>query len=107
MDDQPTPTRLSFSIRTVLEVIAIVALVLALLYGRFDDFMGRNGRYEIYRGENVNGTERVILLDTKSGKLWMSSGEHHTNRTLQWYEADPVGAPSAIPAPRTSTGPRP
>jgi hypothetical protein len=110
MEVQPTRSRLSFSIRTVLEIIAIVALVLALLYGRFEEVTACNGRYELYRRdpEGPSSRELIFLLDTKTGKLWSAEVWRTMGAAPTWISSEPAelsGKATLAPASATPTGP--
>ncbi len=66
MSDVARP-RLQFGIRTLLEIIAVTAFMLVILYRR-PAADGANGRYQMAVGGS-NG-HSVIVLDGKTGKTW-------------------------------------
>ena len=87
MEDQTTrKSRVSFSLRSLLEVVAIFSLILALLYGKTDWLASCNGRYQIHL---VGEGDSAYLLDTKTAKLWESNGTQG-GRTL-WIDSEPDG----------------
>jgi hypothetical protein len=69
MDAKP---RISFGLRTLLELTEVVAVILAMLYGG-TDWLSGNGRYQAVPVVGP-GSNRFILLDTKTGKMWRESG---------------------------------
>jgi hypothetical protein len=54
-----------FSLRTLLELIAVAAFLLYLLFG---ESMG-NGRYQL-RVDAVNGSKWMTMLDSRTGQAW-------------------------------------
>ena len=75
MADEPTKRRVQFGIRTLLEVIAVAAFVLALIYFRDERTRGV-GRYQLLPSG--------LVIDTKTGSIWEVYGENQ-----QWRERMP------------------
>jgi hypothetical protein len=63
MNDQPK-RRLQFGIRTLLELITVVAFVLVIIYGKSTG--GGSGRYQM-----GVGVHQVFVVDSHTGKTWM------------------------------------
>jgi len=88
------PRLYQVSLRTVFELMFVVAVVLAFVYWRNQASPDQSGRYQI----TVTGQygDRAIFLDTKTGKAWEgrpSSGRWESVST----PADPFTPP---PSPR-------
>ncbi len=64
MDEKPGKP-FQISLRTLMEVVAVAAFVLALLYSRRDP---GNGRYQLL--DRGGEQSRLILLDTRTGECW-------------------------------------
>jgi hypothetical protein len=70
--DQPRAFR-SFSLRTMLEVVAVMAVLMLL----FRDGWRSTGRYQVVNstwGLNSN-MKATYLVDTQTGETWYSVGE--------------------------------
>jgi len=67
-------SRFQFGIRTLLEIIAVVAFVLAIIYGKSTP-VADTGRYQI-----VAGPKEVFFWDTKTGNVW-------ANRNGAWLRS--------------------
>jgi len=67
MDEKPRNRRLRFGLRTMFEIIAVVAFILALIYYRATP--QGFGRYQIHSAE-YQGRSRIFVLDTQTGQLW-------------------------------------
>jgi hypothetical protein len=80
MNDLPK-RRLQFGIRTLLEIITVVALVLAIIYGK--SAPGEIGRYQMVTAGQAN--HQVLVLDSKTGKIW----SRHYASTTGWQELQP------------------
>lgn len=68
---ETSPKLFQVSIRTVLEVTAIVAFILALMYLRAEN---KNGRFQTTAAAMSNGPVIVYVTDTVTGQVWMSDG---------------------------------
>jgi hypothetical protein len=75
--------RIQFGIRTLLEIIAVAAFVLALIYGRTGS--GGAGRYQMQVHKPVHGDEEIYVLDSQTGKLWHRIADP-SRRGSQWVE---------------------
>jgi hypothetical protein len=86
-------TRMSFSLRTLLEIVAIVALILAFVFRNTDWLSSGNGRYQLHLVKEQNKTYET-LLDTKTGRIWKASGGYQNGR-YDWVSIEPadVGQP--------------
>jgi hypothetical protein len=81
MDTKPSYFQLS--LRTILEVIAFAAIILALIYQRPQP----QGRYQIssYAAMNPNGhIQGCYIVDTQTGTLW------HVTATGSPYKMPPL-----------------
>jgi hypothetical protein len=56
------------SIRTLLEITAVVAVILAIYFGRSS---GEVGRYALFQSEKG----AVLLLDTRIGQCWWKASD--------------------------------
>jgi hypothetical protein len=67
-DMESTPKLLQFSLRTILEITAFAAFILALIYMRAEN---KNGRYQV----TVDSTPsaHVYVIDTITGQVWRDS----------------------------------
>ncbi len=74
MDGTPKP-KLQFGVRTLLELVAVVAVVLAFLYGRQPSRDA--GRYQM----TAVGQE-LFVLDSATGKVWTRWTS--TNTWVEW-----------------------
>jgi hypothetical protein len=79
--------RLRFGIRTLFEIIAVVAFVLTLIYYRTQSSSHGFGRYQIHSAE-YQGTTRIFVLDTKTGQLW----RHGPDKNFYDAGSPPLGA---------------
>jgi hypothetical protein len=79
MENEPT-SRVQFGMRTLLEIIAVVAFTLAIIYGR--SIAGGSGRYQMTTAGKEN--HQVLVLDSKTGKIW---SRHYTGSG--WKEMQP------------------
>jgi hypothetical protein len=80
MVDHPKP-RFQFGIRTLLEIMAVVAFVLTVIYGRSSS--GASGRYQMTTAGREHS--QVLVLDSKTGKVWT---RHFTAGS--WTELPPA-----------------
>jgi cell division protein FtsL len=72
MSDTPKRGWLSFSIRELMLLTAIVALALALIYTRWPTRPIAPGRYQIEVDSGSNGSDgRTLFVDTATGKIWV------------------------------------
>jgi hypothetical protein len=74
MDEKP---RRSFqvSLRTLLEIVAVIAFVLALMYAR----NAGNGRYQLLdKGQH----QPLFLVDTRTGECWSGWSGGTWNKAL-------------------------
>jgi hypothetical protein len=79
----PAQPRLSFSIRTVLEVFAVAAVILALIYTRAPAPTG-DGRYQLVAvPSDIPQLPNLFVIDTQTGKVW-KSGRVDQNG-MSWY----------------------
>jgi hypothetical protein len=69
MDEKPRNRRLRFGLRTLFELIAVVAFILTLIYYRTEATSHGFGRYQIHSAE-YQGRTRIFVLDTQTGQLW-------------------------------------
>jgi hypothetical protein len=92
------------SLRTVFELVFVVAVILAFLYWRSQPPPEPSGRYQL----TVIGTERGVFLDTKTGKAWrgwFSSGRW--DRISTPVDNSPTSGATAIPSAVKTVPPRP
>jgi hypothetical protein len=74
--------RIQFGLRTLLEITAVVAFALTLIYVQSD--ADTSGRYQIQvLGEGHR--ERLFLLDTATGKVWYRQGYWGENAAWKDY----------------------
>jgi hypothetical protein len=72
MSDTPKRGWLSFSIRELMLVTAIVALALALIYTKWPSGPSGFARYQIAVDIGSNGSDgRTLFVDTVTGKIWV------------------------------------
>ena len=64
MSDTPKRGWLSFSIRDLMFLTVIVALVLTVIYVKWPS---GQGRYQMTSGDGA----KVFILDTTTGKIWL------------------------------------
>jgi hypothetical protein len=81
-------TRMSFSLRTLLELIAIVALIVAFVFQKADWLSNGNGRYQLHLVKERNSTSE-ILLDTRTGRIWKANGGYQNGRQA-WISIEPA-----------------
>ncbi len=74
MSDTPSRRWLSFSIRELMLVTAIVCLVLTLAYTKWPNKVG--GRYQM-----TSGGAKTFILDTTTGKIWVQYSDNG-----DWHE---------------------
>ncbi|HEY2838346.1 MAG TPA: hypothetical protein VGJ26_04310 [Pirellulales bacterium] len=85
MSDSPRP-RLQFSIRTLLEMVAVVAVIIAFLYVR--PSANEYGRYQMLNTiPGPAAPNRLILLDNKTSKFWYKPLD--ASRTHKWLPYEP------------------
>jgi len=85
---ETTKSPFQVSLRTVLEIVAVVAVVLALAYQRIEN---KNGRFQTtvtYPGPG-NGPPIVHVTDTTTGQVWEAGNNGWTT-----YRPLPVGGPT-------------
>lgn len=63
MDEKPRRSRFRFGLRTLLELIAVVAVILGFILYR-QAATRTTGRFQI------QGTQSEFLVDTHSGRVW-------------------------------------
>ena len=68
--------RFQVSLRTVLEIVAVVAIVFALLFQRGEN---KNGRYQL-TVDNVGGSA-IYMTDTATGQIWTATSGGWTKWT--------------------------
>jgi hypothetical protein len=61
-----TPRWYQLSLRTLLEITAVVAVVLAFAYQR----NGAVGRFQIINGTTPGAGQTTFMVDTATGKVW-------------------------------------
>jgi hypothetical protein len=87
MDEQPPRRRLRFGLRTLFELIAVVAFILALIYARRPAEEKELGRYQlqvIQDQSNPLGSQQWVI-DTVTGDVWRLNGG-------QWKSRGPAPA---------------
>lgn len=65
MDEKPRRPRIRFGLRTLFELIGVVAFILTMLYYR-QTAIQQNGRYQVDQAPNGN----KLLVDTQTGQVW-------------------------------------
>jgi hypothetical protein len=65
MEEKPRFRRVRFGLRTLFELIAVVAFILTLLYYR-QTAIQQNGRYQVDQSPSGN----ILLVDTQTGQVW-------------------------------------
>ena len=63
------PRIYQISLRTLLELIFVAAVVLAFFYWRNVPVANSAGRYQLMTGPG----ERLFFIDTKTGQIWRTS----------------------------------
>ena len=76
------PRFFQISLRTLMEIVAIVAFVLALAYQR----IGTSGRYQITSAAEFNGKPDVFMYDSATGRVWKWDGVNDS-----WIPQTPPG----------------
>lgn len=71
MDEKRRRYRLRFGLRTLFEIVAVVAFVLTLLYYR-QTAIQNTGRYQFH--PITEGPDRVLVIDTQTGRVWETAG---------------------------------
>ncbi len=67
---QSKKPRLAFSVRTVLEIIAVAAFILTLMYTRRPSPPTQNGRFQVIQVPHARmDLPRVYVLDTQTGTM--------------------------------------
>lgn len=75
--------RIQFGLRTLIEMITVVAFILALIYGKSN--WGSGSRYQVQTTGLEKGTIVTDVFDSQTGKLWrLYAGEG------EWHQ---VGSP--------------
>jgi hypothetical protein len=72
MHDQPRRPRIRFGLRTLFELIAVVAFILTLLYYR-QTAIKATGRYHLHQVTSTS-PPRVLVIDTQTGRVWETAG---------------------------------
>jgi hypothetical protein len=78
MDEKPRNRRLRFGLRTLFEVIAVLAFILTLVYYR-QTVIQNTGRYQQLKDEPPSNPPRVLVIDTHTGHVWGLSGDRWTD----------------------------
>ena len=65
MDEKPRYRRVRFDLRTLFEIVAVVAFILTLIYYR-QTAIQQNGRYQVDQMPNGG----ILLVDTQTGLVW-------------------------------------
>jgi hypothetical protein len=55
------------SLRTLLEIVAVLGFLLALFYSR----NAANGRYQVITSQQADQGGPILVLDTRTGQCWM------------------------------------
>jgi hypothetical protein len=77
MDDEPRHVPLRFGLRTLLEIVAVVAFILALFYYRT-----QGCRYQFQIGSGATGSPRdKWVIDTYTGQMW-----RYSYSSRRWYD---------------------
>jgi hypothetical protein len=63
---ETAPRHFQLSLRTILEVVALIAVVLALMYQRG----GTAGRYQMLSSPSHGSRTDVFMYDTATGRVW-------------------------------------
>jgi hypothetical protein len=82
MDENSRRRRFRFSLRTLLELVAVAAFVLTLFYYRPSAVGEKHGRYqlEIIRdADNPIGSQQWVI-DTETGEVWRLDGAQWRSR---------------------------
>ncbi len=83
MDEPARKPGLRFSLRTLLEVVAVAALVLALIYS--NAWLGAD-RYELHVVQQANKSAPIVfMLDKRTGRMWVRVG----SSTGAWLDSGP------------------
>jgi len=92
------PRFYQISLRTIFELMFVVAVVLAFIYWRNQPPRDPSGRYQFI--STASGEQRGVFIDTQTGKAWRG----WLGRT-QWDSiptpADPFTVPTPPPTPAT------
>ena len=73
MSESPKPGWLSFTIRDLMWLTVVVALVMALIYVKWPS---GQGRYQM-----TSGGSKTFFLDTTTGKIWAQYSDNG-----DWHE---------------------
>jgi hypothetical protein len=80
MDSQPRIFQIS--LRTLLEIIAALAVILAFVYQRG----GTTGRYQLFNGSRPGSVSQMtFMVDSATGKVWVF------DETATWQANSPGG----------------
>ena len=63
---ESTPRYFQLSLRTILEIVAVIAIILALVYQRG----GTRGRYQMLTSPRLGGGSEVYMYDSATGRVW-------------------------------------
>ena len=75
MDEKPQSHRFRFGLRTLFEIIAVVAFILTLIYYRSAAVQDR-GRYQF---DKIDRGSDPLVIDNQTGHLWRWNGTGWTD----------------------------
>jgi len=80
MENEPERNpRVQFGMRSLLEIIAVIAFVMALFYAKSSNY----GRYEMIFSPMTGNRGEIYVLDSKTGRLWHRQAKEGAG----WLEA--------------------
>ena len=85
MDEKPQRRRIRFGLRTLFEIIAVVAFILTLIYYRSSPSEQMPSRYQLQVVAVPDGAigSQQWVIDTHTGEVWKLDGS-------QWFSRGPA-----------------